>query len=304
MDPVLISIGPLAIRWYGLLIALGVLAGSVWGVREARRRGMDADAIVDAAPWMVLAGLVGARLVYVVTSPDAFFGPGGRPLDAFAVWQGGISIHGSIVGVLLAVWWFAPRKGMKPWAVMDVLTPVGAFGIIGGRIGNLMNGTDTGGRLTSWSIGVAWPERGTETFGAVGRWIFGSDLWAYSPPVCSTVPAGDPCIVHLTPVYGMVVGILLIPWLAWAFRTSRRPGVVFAWFVLGYSLLRSLLEEPFRDNPLFFGVYLDPVGGVGVFTLTQLVSIPLIAIAAYGLFVLPGDDDKRSKLVRRAARSR
>jgi len=103
----------------------------------------------------------------------------------------------------------------------------------------------------------------------------------------------------------MLVGVLLIPLLAWAFRTSRRPGAVFAWFVLAYSLLRSLLEEPFRDNPLFYGVYLDPVGGVGLLTLTQLVSIPIAAIAAYALFVLPSvDDEKRSKLVRRAARSR
>lgn len=69
MDPVLVQLGPLAIRWYGLLIALGVLAGSVWSLREARRRDMDTDALLDMAPWLVLAGLVGARLVFVLTSP-------------------------------------------------------------------------------------------------------------------------------------------------------------------------------------------------------------------------------------------
>ena len=305
MDPVLIQLGPLAIRWYGLLIALGVLAGSVWSLREARRRGMDGEALLDMAPWLVLSGLVGARTVFVLTSPGPFFGPGGRPLDVFAVWQGGISIHGGILGILICVFVLARRKGMSPWSVMDVLTPVGAFGIIGGRIGNVMNGTDTGGRLTDLAIGVAWPERGTATFGAVGRWVFGRDLWAYAPPACAQVPAGEPCVVHLAPVYGMLVGVALIPILAWAFRRSRTPGFVFAHFALWYSLLRSLIEEPFRDNPLFWPVYENLSAGVGVFTLTQLVSIPIVLVALYALLTMdPDREERRSNLARKAARRR
>jgi len=303
VDPILIQLGPIALRWYGLLIVLGVLGGSVWGLAEARRRKLDPDALLDMAPWLVIAGLVGARLVYVVTSPSAFFGPGGNPLDAFAVWQGGISIHGGIIGILLAVFLLAPRKGMKPWAVMDVLTPIGALGIIGGRIGNIMNGSDTGGRLTDLAIGVAWPERGTETFGALGRVIFGQDLWAYAPPVCNTVPMGEPCVVHLTPVYGGLVGVALIPILWLAFRRTQAPGAVFAHFALWYSLLRSVIEEPFRDNPLFWPVYENASIGVGVFTLTQLVSIPIILVAAYALLTPRSDrDDRRARLTRRAAK--
>jgi phosphatidylglycerol---prolipoprotein diacylglyceryl transferase len=305
MDPVFVHIGPLAIRWYGLLIALGVLGGTVWSLRAARRRGMDPDALLDLAPWLVISGLVGARLVFVLTSPSAFFGPGGRPLDAFAVWQGGISIHGGILGILACVLVLAPRKGMSAWSVMDVLTPVGALGIIGGRIGNLMNGTDTGGRLTDWAIGMTWPERGTETFGALGRLVFGDDLWAYAPPACASVPAGEPCVIHAAPVYGMVVGVLLIPILAWAFRRSRTPGFVFAVFVLAYSLLRSLLEEPFRDNPLFWPVVENASAGIGLFTLTQLVSIPIALVALYALFVIdPDRDTRREQLTRRAAKRR
>ena len=286
MDPILIQLGPLAIRWYGLLIALGVLLGSMWSLREARRRGMDTDALLDMAPWLVIAGLVGARLVFVLTSPAPYFGPGGRPLDAFAIWQGGGSIHGGILGIVVAVWILSRRKGMSMWSVMDVLSPIGAFGIIGGRIGNIMNGSDTGGRLTEWPIGVAWPEPGTETLGAFGRFVFGENLWQYGPPVCRTVPAGEPCVVHLTPVYGIIVGLLLIPILLWAFRRSATPGFVFAVFALSYSLLRSVLEEPFRDNPLFWPVYENLEAGVGFFTLTQLVSIPIILIAGYALLAL------------------
>lgn len=303
MDPVMLQIGPLALRWYGFLIALGVLLGSIWTLREARRRGMDENALLDLAPWLVISGLVGARLVFVVTSPSLFFGPGGRPLDAFAVWQGGISIHGGILGILIAVLLFAPRKGLRPWSVMDVLTPVGALGIIGGRIGNVMNGTDTGGRLTDWPIGVAWPEAGTETFGALGRWLFGPELWQYGPPVCRSLPAGEPCVVHLAPVYGMLVGVALIPILVWAFRRTQAPGWVFAQFALWYSLLRSVLEEPFRDNPLFWPVYENVQAGVGLFTLTQLVSIPIVLISLYALMTIdPDRDGRKERLQRRASK--
>jgi phosphatidylglycerol:prolipoprotein diacylglycerol transferase len=305
MDPVMVQIGPLAIRWYGVLIALGVLGGSVWALREARRRGMDPDAVLDLAPWLVLGGLIGARLVFVVTSPGPFFGPGGRPLDALAVWQGGISIHGGILGVLAAMVLLAPRKGLRPWAVMDVLTPVGALGIIGGRIGNLMNGTDTGGRLTDLPIGVAWPEPGTETLGAFGRVVFGETLWQYAPPACASLPAGEPCVIHLAPVYGMVVGVLLIPILLWAFRRSRTPGFVFAQFALWYSLLRSVLEEPFRDNPLAWPVLENASAGVGLFTLTQLASVPIVLIAGYALLRMdPDREERRERLSRRAAKRR
>ena len=316
MDPILIQIGPLAIRWYGALIALGVLLGSLWSLRAARRRELDPDKLLDLAPWLVVAGIVGARLVYVITSPSAFFGPGGSPVDAFKVWQGGISIHGGILGILIAVWIYGRVANVDPWSVMDVLTPVGALGIIGGRIGNFMNGSDTTGRLTGWPVGFTWPEPGTDTFGALGRFVFGDQLWAGYPGVCSLgsyVPLQE-CLqrggeivrgpVHLTQLYGALVGVILIPILIWALRRSRTPGFVFAQFVLWYSVLRSVIEEPFRDNPLFWQVYLSEgfqAPGIGLFTLTQLVSLPIVLVAAYALLVMdPEQEDRRDRLTRRA----
>ena len=288
MDPILVTIGPLALRWYGVLIALGVVAGAAWTLRAAAVRGLDGEWLLDMAPWMVGAGILGARLVYVLTSPSAYFGPGGDPLRAFAVWEGGISIHGGIAGIVAVLAWQARRKGYDAWRYLDVLSPIAAFGIIGGRIGNLMNGTDTGGRLTSWPIGFTWPDPGTPTLGAFGRLVFGDPLWQYAPPVCRTVPIGDPCVVHLTPMYGMLVGVLLIAVIAWALARTRAPGAVFLHMVLWYSVLRGVIEEPFRDNPLFWSAYLDPVGGVGLFTLTQLVSIPIVLVAAYLLWTRGG----------------
>lgn len=316
MDPILLQIGPFAIRWYGALIAVGVLVGTMWTLRAARRREIDPDAILDLAPWLVVAGILGARLVYVLTSPSAFFGPGGSIVDAFKVWQGGISIHGGILGVLLATWIFSRVRDLEFWSVMDVLTPVGALGIIGGRIGNFFNGSDTTGRLTGWPVGFTWPEPGTDTFGAVGRFVFGDELWAGYPGVCSLgsyVPLNE-CLqrggeivrgpVHLTQFYGALVGVILIPILFWALRRSRTPGFVFAHFVIWYSVLRSVIEEPFRDNPLFWQVWLSEgfnAPGIGVFTLTQLISIPIVLVAVYALFVMdPEQEDKRDRMTQRA----
>lgn len=293
MDPIMIQLGPLALRWYGFLIALGVLIGSNWTLHEAKKRALDSEKLLDMTLWLVISGLVGARLVYVLTSPGAYFGPGGNPLSAFAIWQGGGSIHGGVLGIFVAVWVYSRRHNLNMWSYLDVLTPVGALGVIGGRIGNFMNGSDTTGRVTGWPVGFTWPEPGTHTFGAVGRFVFGEKLWVAAPQVLVN---GDVAYgpVHLTQIYGVGIGIALIFILLWAFRRSRTPGFVWWQFVLWYSVLRSVFEETFRDNPLFWNVYLSEginAPGVGIFTLTQLISIPLVLVAVYMLLTLPPSDE-------------
>ena len=298
MDPILIQLGPLAIRWYGLLIALGVLVGSGLALRHAQRRGLDPERLLDMAVWLVIAGIVGARLVDVLTSPSAFFGPAGRPLDAFKVWEGGISIHGGILGIVLATWWYCRAHKLDMWAYLDVMSPIAGLGIIGGRIGNFMNGTDTGGRLTNWPIGFTWPEPGTETLGAFGRLVFGRDLWSAFPGVCSDgsyIPLWQ-CTgeivrgpVHLTQLYGVVIGVIVLLVTLWALRRPRPSGFVFWQMVLWYSVLRAVLEETFRDNPLTLDVVLADgldKAGVGLFTMTQLASVLFVALAAYMLLRL------------------
>jgi phosphatidylglycerol:prolipoprotein diacylglycerol transferase len=291
VDPIFVQLGPLAIRWYGLLIALGVLAGSVMALRYAGRRGLDSEKLLDMALWLVIAGIVGARLVYVLTSPSAYFGPGGNLIDAFKVWQGGISIHGGVIGIMVATWLYARAHKLNMWAYLDVMSPIAGFGIIGGRLGNIMNGTDTGGRLTNWAIGFTWPEPGTQTFGAVGRFLFGSDIWSAFPGVCadgSYIPlwqcSGDIVRgpVHFRQMYGVLIGVAVLLITIWALNRSSKPGYAFWQMVLWYSVLRAVVEETFRDNPLLFNVYLaDGLDkpGIGLFTVTQVASV-LIVIAA------------------------
>jgi phosphatidylglycerol:prolipoprotein diacylglycerol transferase len=313
MDPIMIQLGPLAIRWYGFFIALGVFGGAWWATRLARERGLDAEKFLDMVLYLVLAGVVGARLVYVLTSPSAYFGPGGNPVAALYLWEGGLSFHGAVGGILIALWLYARRHKLNMWAYLDIMVPTAALGIMGGRIGNFMNGTDTSGRLTNWPIGFTWPEPGTPTFGALGRVIFGDNLWAGFPGVCSEgsyIPLWQ-CTgeivrgpVHLTQFYGFLVGFFLLFIIIWALRRSRTPGYVFWQFVLWYSVLRFVIEEPFRDNPLFWNVYLaDGLDqpGIGLFTLTQLFSIPIILVALYMLLVIDPDHvDKKERLTQKA----
>ncbi len=318
MDPIMIQLGPLAVRWYGFLIALGVLIGSSWALREAERRNLDTEKLLDMTLWLVIAGLIGARLIYVVTSPSAYFGPNGNPLNAFAIWQGGGSIHGGVLGIFVAVWLYSRIHNLNMWSYLDTLAPVGALGVIGGRIGNFMNGSDTTGRLTGWPIGYTWPEPGTDTFGAFGRFVFGDNLWAAYPGTCSIsgvslsqcVAQGGEILrgpVHLTQIYGAVIGVILVGIVWWSFRRSRTPG--FAWwqFILWYSVLRSVLEEPFRDNPLFWQVYLSEglnAPGIGLFTLTQLVSVPLVLISLYFLLIMNPDEVEKKERLSMKARGR
>lgn len=295
MDPILIQVGPLAIRWYGLLIALGVLAGSAMALKYVERRGLDPERLLDMAVWLVIAGIIGARVVYVATSPAAYFGPGGSPLDALKVWQGGVSIHGAIVGIVAATWLYSRAHSLNMWAYLDAMSPIAGLGIIGGRIGNFMNGTDTGGRLTNWPIGFTWPEPGTQTLGAFGRAVFGPDLWSAFPGVCSDgsyIPlyrcAGEVVRgpVHLTQAYGVVIGVIVLALSLWALKQRKGPGYAFWSMVLWYSVLRAVVEEPFRDNPLALRVVLEDgldKAGVGLFTVTQLASVVLVVVAAFML---------------------
>lgn len=316
MDPIMIELGPLQVRWYGFLIALAIFLGAWWATRLARERALDAEKFLDMVIYLVIGGIIGARLVYVLTSPAAYFGPGGNPVAALYLWEGGLSFHGAVGGVLLALWLYARLTKLNMWAYLDIMMPTAALGIMGGRIGNFMNGTDTSGRLTEWPIGFTWPEPGTATLGAVGRFLFGENMWTGFPGVCSEgsyIPLWQ-CTgeivrgpVHLTQFYGFLVGFLLLFIIVWALRRSATPGYVFWQFVLWYSVLRFTIEEPFRDNPLFWNVYLaDGLDqpGIGLFTLTQLFSIPLILIALYMLLVIDPDEQPKKERLTRKARGR
>jgi phosphatidylglycerol:prolipoprotein diacylglycerol transferase len=134
--PMLFEFGPLAIRWYGLLIALAVLLG-LWTSSElAKSRGLEGGLIADLLPLLVLCAVVGARIYYVLFEWRQYQI---NWLEAVQIWRGGIAIHGALLGGLLAVIGFTRWKQLSFWSVMDVLMPSVALGQAIGRWGNFFN---------------------------------------------------------------------------------------------------------------------------------------------------------------------
>lgn len=152
MDPILIQIGPVAIRWYGVMMAVTILAGLLAAYRLGPRFGVS-PAVVDrlSVPFIVLA-FVGARLGYVISHPAAF----ADPVEILRVDHGGLTSHGAIAGGVLALWRTARREGVRFWDLADTVVWVVPLGNIFVRFGNFMNG-ELYGDPTALPWGVTFP---------------------------------------------------------------------------------------------------------------------------------------------------
>jgi prolipoprotein diacylglyceryl transferase len=267
----MIQIGPLRIQWYGFLLTLAIFIGFELAKRRLKAWGFDPERFETVAFFAVVFGVVGARLGYVLTSPGYFLE---NPVEILYVWHGGLSFHGAILGGAL-VFLYYYRKGHPLWPYLDAATPGVALGIIAGRIGNLMNGSDTVGRLTTLPIGFTWPEWAKGFPGICPGIDDISQVYR-----CQELLRGP---VHLAQVYGALVGLILLPLSFYWLRKKPFYGHAFWQFLLWYSVLRSLLEEPFRLNPLWLPVYRNDELGIGLFTATQVISLPLVLFSLYML---------------------
>jgi phosphatidylglycerol:prolipoprotein diacylglycerol transferase len=283
MNPVFFSIGGFDISWYGLLITLGVLAGYNIGVRLARQRGLNTELFERMIIWMLAWGIIGARVVFVATSWRIFENTPFPQvlLDIINIRNGGISIHGGLIGGILVLVYFARKYKLNFFQYADLCVPGVAFGIIGGRIGNIMNGTDTVGRVTGWPIGFRWPDsaRSFHDGMCIPDPNPNMDLSQYCQEIGGQLVMTAP--VHFTQLYGVIIGIILSI-AAYFWLRSRKAGWAFWQFWLWYSILRAGWEETFRLNPLTVNSYLSQgldKSGIGLFTDTQIISIPLIIVS-------------------------
>ncbi|MEQ9236122.1 prolipoprotein diacylglyceryl transferase [Coleofasciculus sp. E2-BRE-01] len=134
--PILVKLGPLTIRWYGLLIASAVLIGVSLSQYLAKRRNVDPNAIADLAIWLVIGAIPCARLYYVLFEWEQY---AQRPEDIIAIWKGGIAIHGAILGGLVATIIFARIQKLSVWLLADLVVPSLILGQAIGRWGNFFN---------------------------------------------------------------------------------------------------------------------------------------------------------------------
>ncbi|MDB5450578.1 MAG: lgt [Phenylobacterium sp.] len=253
-DPVLIHLGPIAIRWYALAYVAGILLGwryAVSMVRNARlwtRRPppVTVDQIDDMMLWVTLGVIVGGRLGHVVFyTPEVIWKD---PLEIFKTWHGGMSFHGGALGVLLALLIFAWRNKVDPLRLGDVAAAATPIGLFFGRIANFING-ELWGRPTTVPWGMVFPGAGPQP--------------------------RHPSQLYEAALEGIVL-FLVLRWGTHAARLTNRRGVVMGMFIAGYGIIRILLEnvrEPDAYMPPFpFGL-----------TMGMMLSAPMVLA---GLFLI------------------
>lgn len=152
MNPVLVQLGPLTIRWYGVMMAITILAGVAMAYRYGPRFGIPRAELDRLAAPFVLTAFVGARLGYVVSHPAEF----SNPLEIVRVYHGGLTSHGAIAGGLIALWWFARRRGLSLWDLADTAAWAIPLGNVFVRFGNFMNG-ELYGDVTTLPWAVTFP---------------------------------------------------------------------------------------------------------------------------------------------------
>lgn len=156
------SLGPLTIHFYALCIITGIAIAIFLGDKRYRRAGGGENIVADVAIAAVPAGIIGGRLYHLITSPDAYFGPQGRPMDAFKIWNGGLGIWGAVALGTLVAWWQHERlrrrgrQGLLSFAEFaDALAPGLLFAQAIGRLGNWFNGELFGGPTTlPWGLQI------------------------------------------------------------------------------------------------------------------------------------------------------
>jgi phosphatidylglycerol:prolipoprotein diacylglycerol transferase len=253
-DPVLVTIGPFAVRWYALAYIFGILLGWLYArsiIRNERLWGGPAPLTVadfdDFVLWVTFGIIFGGRLGYVLFYNPAHFAA--HPLEILQLWQGGMSFHGGFLGCVAAVMLFAWRRGIPMLTLGDITCAVGPIGLLLGRIANFIN-AELWGRPTTMPWGVMFPGAG-------------------------------PFPRHPSQLYEAALeGLVLLIVLAVLVRGGalKRPGLILGAFAIGYSLARIICEF-FREP--------DPQLGFlwGGLTMGMLLSMPLM-IAGFGFLAL------------------
>jgi phosphatidylglycerol:prolipoprotein diacylglycerol transferase len=145
IDPVAFSLGPLQVHWYGVIIGVGIALALILAMREAERRGLQKDIFADLMLWAIPIAIISARIYYVIFEWDYY---SQNPGDIPKIWNGGIAIHGALIGSVLTAYVFAKKRGVSFWKLADIAAPSIILGQAIGRWGNFINQEAHGGEVT------------------------------------------------------------------------------------------------------------------------------------------------------------
>lgn len=279
IDPIAVSVGPLDIHWYGVMYLLAFLSFWLIGNRMATSRswyGWSKQDVSDVLFYGMLGVILGGRIGYMLFySFDRLLQD---PLLLFKVWDGGMSFHGGLIGVILALAWFGRRNGKTFWQVADFVAPVGPLGLAFGRIGNFIGG-ELWGRLTD----VPWAMIFANSTGfAAGNSTALNEAWRSG--------ALDHLARHPSQLYQAgLEGLTLFFILMWYSSRPRPTAAVSGLFLLGYGSFR-LLVEFFRQPDEHLGFL-----AMQWLTMGMLLSLPMIAAGAVIMLLAYRSDAQQSK---------
>jgi len=215
-QPILFELGPLTFRWYGLMIAVGLLSAIFVSSYLAKRRGRNSDDVYSLAFWLAIGGIIGARLYDFLIIEFAYFIE--HPLDIFKIWQGGLAIHGALIGGFLSLLIWCKVKNQKLFGWLDLITVSLPLGQAIGRFGNYFNQELFGGPTNlPWGIPIDINHRPLQYLTA-----------SYFHPAF---------------LYESMMNLFLFLFLFFLMKKNKLPaGAITAIYFMGYGLIRFIME--------------------------------------------------------------
>ncbi|HWR66234.1 MAG TPA: prolipoprotein diacylglyceryl transferase [Bellilinea sp.] len=253
------NIGPLTIHFYGILIMIGALGAAFVAARQAKRRGFSSEVVWDMFPWLIIGGIIGARLWHILTPPASMVEQGittwyylTHPLDALSIWKGGLGIPGAVIGGAIALWIYTSKRKMSFGMWADFAAPGLALAQAVGRLGNYVN---------------------QEVYGAP------TDLpWAITIDRAHRLPGFiEQATYHPLFAYELIYNLInmaVLLWISRRFAGRLRDGDIFLTYLVIYPVGRFFLEF-LRLDP-------SPVAGVNI----NQTIMAIIAVAAAAALIL------------------
>jgi phosphatidylglycerol:prolipoprotein diacylglycerol transferase len=254
-------IGPFLVHYYGILIMLGVLAATWLTIRMLKDSGVDSEVVWELLPWTVIAGIIGARIWHILTPPQSMVDLGittgyylSHPLDAIAIWKGGLGIPGAVIGGALALWLQARRRKLSFLVLVDAVAPGLALAQAIGRWGNFIN---------------------QEVYGMPSNlpWAIFIDP-AHRIPEFADQATYHPLFLYESILNLIIMGILV--WVTFRFKKNRIPGMIFQLYLILYPVVRFMLE--------FLRLDTSHVGGINANqTLMAVIGLSSLGILIWRL---------------------
>ncbi len=262
MNPILLEIGPIPLRSYGLMAALGFVAIMMVSIFMAKEKGIKKNDMLDILFLLVVSAILGARTLYVLTNLQEF---ASKPLDIFKIWNGGIVFYGGLIGVIVTLFFYFRKFKIPALKVFDILATALPLGHAMGRFGCYMAGCCYGKPLLDGAGLIIHKPENAPWFGIK----FPSDVGSFAP---------TEAFMHATQLYAVMYNVFIFLFLFFIGRKiQKKDGDLFFWYLVIYPIFRSI-NEIFRGDVERRFVIED------ILSLSQGISIPIIIFSLYMIF--------------------